>query len=854
VKLSVRYLLRLALLFSVLAGTFLPAGAQFWPTNNYGTPEYKLEPQNWQISELGDGRMAFANDGGLLIFDGHQWLRLERELNFAGRSVAWFKGRLFAGGEDIYGYLSPDSSGALQMIPLTGELPDSLHGFGYVNHICGNGERLYFQTDDKIFQYNDALQLEQIHDLSGRIALMYCTQNSVLAYLADSGLFSLNDGRFLPVTSHKIFESDPVVGINAAEEHKIQVFTQSGKIYELYVNREGYTMRTELSQLIFPEALQGRELKLVKALRNDLLGILPADGGCGIWNTATGFFRYFDKASGLKDSHIEDVLISKGGLLWFAMNSGLSSCIWNYPISGYSELQGIEGSVESIDRHLQQITASTSSGLYGIDAAKRRQFSTLIPAQNWDVCSFDSSTMLVATNNDISIFGDAGLETVVECYPWKLKKSDIDPMMFWIGLDPGVTALRMEGNSWRYSQFEQRIDQPINKIFEDSKGHIWFGSSANGIYTSDGFNWIGDSLDYPNLRYYGEPHGLPAGQVHVAEWKNSLRFATGNGFYILRGDTFIADTTLGIYPKSPLVHRIYTSPRQELWSVLYSDAGQFKLGYFEHPDSFQYQIFNPITREIFHSMFFDGDSMVWIGGPSGVFYLDRRMEFSINTPYKVHITNVSIMDDSSIFYGFYPDSAGYLTSNQPPSFVPSFHYKTNNISFQFAALTRTSADDVKYAHLLEGFDEKWSNWSSETKKEYTNLPPGDYVFKVKSIDIFESQSLEQTYSFTIEKPWYQTNWYYLGQATFLLILILVTVFLNHSGEGGEWSAVITFVTIITLFEFLILLLDPFIDQYADEVPIFKLLMNILLAISLNPAEHFIKGWIARRKGKSYVKD
>lgn len=828
--------------------------AQEYPTFSYGTPEYNLEPQNWQIAPVGDGRMAFANDGGLMIFDGQNWLKIEQELNYAARAVKLISNRLYVGGEDVFGFLKADSSGKPVFVSLTSELPDSLIPFGLVNRIFATRDYLLFEAGDRIFGFTRNHKFTRFFAFGSKITYMFSTDKTVYVQTEEGGLQALHEDRFLPVPSRQLFIDDPITGIIPEDEHHFLVITRSAKTYRLVVNEYGYERRLEEAVLNLPPEVAGSQLKSVENLYNGRLAFLLEEGGVVVWWRNQKRVRHFNKSSGLKDDYIEDIFADNRGLLWFALNNGISSVMWEYPVGGYHITQGLEGSVESIDRHQTHITASTSAGLFAIDAAKRETFNNFLPSQTWDVCSFDSDNLVVATNNDISVMRDETMHQIIECFPWKLKKSRIDPTTLWIGLDPGIAAARYTVGEWQSVPAVAGVEQAINKIFEDSRGHIWMGSSSMGIYRAQGFNWYGDSLALKSLLYYEAANGLPAGQVHVAEWRGRLRFATSDGYMVLTGDTFLPDTTLGIWPLTPLVHRIYQSPQKELWSVLYTDAGQFRIGFFQHPDSFEYKLFNPISREIFHSIYFDGDSIVWLGGPAGVYHYDRRMKFSQNSEYSVLITAVNVMDDSTIFFGFHSDSIGAFVNVQTEASIPLFHYKTNNISFQFAALSKGEGKDVRYSHILEGFDQKWSSWSNETKKEYTNLPPGTYTFRVVAQDIFECRSREATYSFVIEKPWYETSWYYMGQGAFLITLIFVTIFLNRSGEGGEWSAVITFVTIITIFEFVLLLLDPVIDDYADEVPIFKLVMNILLAVSLNPAEHFIKGLIARRKGIDYIRE
>src|SRR5690606_35226293 len=67
-------------------------------------------------------------------------------------------------------------------------------------------------------------------------------------------------------------------------------------------------------------------------------------------------------------------------------------------------------------------------------------------------------------------------------------------------------------------------------------------------------------------------------------------------------------------------------------------------------------------------------------------------------------------------------------------------------------------------------------WSTKSEKYYTNLPHGNYTFKVKSRNNLGNESDEITYTFTIKPAWYETYWVYLlyilALAGFIYLLIL----------------------------------------------------------------------------------
>ncbi len=68
---------------------------------------------------------------------------------------------------------------------------------------------------------------------------------------------------------------------------------------------------------------------------------------------------------------------------------------------------------------------------------------------------------------------------------------------------------------------------------------------------------------------------------------------------------------------------------------------------------------------------------------------------------------------------------------------------------------------------LEDFDDDWSEWTKDSRKEYTNLPSGSFIFHVRAMNALGEISKEDSFSFFIPTPWYNSRW-----AVFIYILLL----------------------------------------------------------------------------------
>ena len=100
---------------------------------NYSKPLYKAGLQNWDIKQDKNGIVYFANNEGLLSFDGRYWNNYPLPNKTIVRSVEIGpNNRIYTGGQDEIGYFSPAGNGRLQYHTLIDQIPVKDRTFGYV--------------------------------------------------------------------------------------------------------------------------------------------------------------------------------------------------------------------------------------------------------------------------------------------------------------------------------------------------------------------------------------------------------------------------------------------------------------------------------------------------------------------------------------------------------------------------------------------------------------------------------------------------------------------------------------------------------------------------------------------------
>ncbi|HEV7333870.1 MAG TPA: histidine kinase [Flavisolibacter sp.] len=107
-----------------------------------------------------------------------------------------------------------------------------------------------------------------------------------------------------------------------------------------------------------------------------------------------------------------------------------------------------------------------------------------------------------------------------------------------------------------------------------------------------------------------------------------------------------------------------------------------------------------------------------------------------------------------------------------PSAAGSFTHNRNALAFQFTCVNLSSASQQEFVYKLDGFDQTWHR-TMERNVKYTNLPPGNYKFHVKAINLKDNTvSTLSTYSFLISPAFWQQWWFPILAFTILSIIFL----------------------------------------------------------------------------------
>ena len=105
------------------------------------------------------------------------------------------------------------------------------------------------------------------------------------------------------------------------------------------------------------------------------------------------------------------------------------------------------------------------------------------------------------------------------------------------------------------------------------------------------------------------------------------------------------------------------------------------------------------------------------------------------------------------------------------------HELSTVLSFEFVSVSYIQSDKKQYAYMMEGFDEDWVYCGNKREATYTNLDPGEYIFRVKASNHDNIWNEKGAFiKITILPPWWQTVWFRISIILFIIGLFIVFYF------------------------------------------------------------------------------
>src|SRR6476659_2798343 len=124
--------------------------------NSFSNQDYKGGTQNWEVGQDRNGVMYFANNEGLLSYNGKFWRLYPLPHKTIVRSLKIADdGKIYVGAQDEIGYFFPTDNGVLKFHSLKELIPENVRQLADVWNIELKNDEVYFRTTSKILKLKD---------------------------------------------------------------------------------------------------------------------------------------------------------------------------------------------------------------------------------------------------------------------------------------------------------------------------------------------------------------------------------------------------------------------------------------------------------------------------------------------------------------------------------------------------------------------------------------------------------------------------------------------------------------------------------------------------------------------------
>ncbi len=726
------------------------------PIKNFSKDIYKAGSQTWQISQGQNGLMYFANNDGLLTYDGTNWQLYPIDNNTIVRSLFIAEdGKIFVGGQGELGYFFPNDLGQLEYNSLIDLIPEEKKNFADVWRIQSHKGRLFFQTGANIFIYEKGNQMLSL-ETGGIIEFSGIFKNEF--YIKDNyrGILKLEDNAFVITPDTKV--ASPLTSFLPFNDQQVLVTSLKDGIF-LFDGTSLTPWPTD-----YDDFLKEKRIYCATKLEDGHLALGTALGGLLIIDQKGKAVNYIQKSSGLQNANVLSLHRDWNNNIWLGLNNSIDYLEYESPFTYIYPDSELEGTGYTAALKDGKIYFGTSNGLYQanwdtIYKPFDDQLFQLVPGtagQTWGLSTLGNQLVLNSHEGAFQI-EQGRARRLTKNSTWKHLL--INDQLAICGGYNGFSLFKKEGEQWNFQKKLNGFEESSRILIKEKSGNIWVSHPYRGVYKVQ----LKTETDSIIVRYYTSKNGLPSDLLnYVYSINNKALFATKQGIYqyLEDKDRFAPYPILNDYlGKTNWVKSLSQGQSENIWFV--TDQGVGCLDIKE--DGLQKRISKKMIPGLderlvggFEYIYPYNDQNVFFGAQKGFIHYDAKKAGKTTFQPKVLINKIELPENDSLFFG------GYFTQADTVSFkqgevIPKFKAHHNAFHFSFSSPSYSTNADVQYQTMMSGMGKEWTIWSKRTEKEYNNLNPGKYVFMVRARNADGHISEPTSYAFEIKAPWYAST-------------------------------------------------------------------------------------------------
>lgn len=364
----------------------------------------------------------------------------------------------------------------------------------------------------------------------------------------------------------------------------------------------------------------------------------------------------------------------------------------------------------------------------------------------------------------------------------------------WIGTQGGgLNIKKADGEFLHFSpDKEKRLSaNTIWSIYQDDVGRIWLGTREQGLIEFD-------KIKGEIRQYRHDPknkNSLPSNNIRIiiSDDKGNLWIGTesdGISFFNIKNHTFTTyrqnDSENSISNNN--IKSLFLDSNGLLW--IGTNGGGLNIFDTKNEKFRAFTTEQGLANNVIYAILPDEDNNLWLSSNKGITkftpndtfesvpeitnytnYAGMATEFNTGASFKDLEGNL-YFGGLDGFYWFKPDTikentflpkttiTGFAVFDKPFALKDGLElqHDQNTISFTFSSLQFSLPEKNRFQYRLLNYDDDWVQSGNNNFSRYTQLPPGNYHFQVKSSNydgVWNETPV--TYTFSIAPPWYLTT-------------------------------------------------------------------------------------------------
>lgn len=723
---------------------------------SYGNTELKAGTQTWMIDHGENGLMYFANNDAVLEFDGLNW----RHYPLPGRSIVrsiktGSDGKIYAGGYNEFGYFLTDEKGDFVFHELHELLPPSEKDFGEIWRIHHWNESVVFQSFTQLMIYKNGaittIKAEESFHFS------YLIGDQLYVIDQEEGILVLDGEKLIPLKGAEALRGRLIWAMFTVTDGQLMIATQGEGIF-LWKNGRLTLWENNTSRL-----LKYKQVQCAIPVDNNLLAFGTIQDGLVICDFEGKIKQHLNIGTGLQNNTILSLHLDEHRNLWLGLDNGIDYVEINSPLSFLGNSNNLSAGYAAVV-YKGKLYCGTNQGVFyrewgDLKNGQSDAVFKMVEGTQGQVWALKviGGTLFCGHNSGVFIIeGDKSRMVSDVQGGWTFYQPPGRPDIVICGTYTYLVKFNnIGGGHWSEGHPVKGYKESSRHIVNAGRQSIWISHGYKGVYRVH-FDENFDNV--VKIEHFNGESGFESERdITVVEIAGEVIFTTGFGLYYF-------DSGSGVFKRHQRLEeklkRYDMNLLQEdgagnLWFFTTEETGVFRLqedgSFTEVEIPFRelkskfikwFQFVNPISERD-----------VLIGLQSGFVHYDPSLQKEYKLPLSANIRSLQILSgiDSVIYAG------GQVNSG----FLPEIPYKYNQLQVDFSANDFENAERMNFFTFLEGLDKDWIETHARTNRQFTNLKPGEYIFRVKAENIYGVESETASIYFRILPPWYQTGMAYV---------------------------------------------------------------------------------------------